>query len=331
MIEEKSIESTKSTDNGPDIAREKAVNEVPNPESQPFDEKKKSSRAKSSKSGRKKSRPRRRAQNLITGLLRPNPQDGDRFRWVFILSVVAHLVIVLGVSFVLPSQADSRLISPPLRITLVTEKSDAPPELASNLAQFDSAGEEEDSGAPLLPTAGGQPQTNQAERERKLVAEQANALFNPDQPEEKSDPTVQNISRDSLRAAIDIAYMNAQAKPRERFVSANARASEIAPYLENWRLLVERVGNLNYPDAAKRAKIEGNLVMDVMVNSDGSVAGIKILRSSGHKILDDGAERIVHIAAPFNPFSEEMKRDYDTLHIIRTWQFSQNTIRDVTR
>ncbi len=329
MNEEKTIESSKSSDNSANIDQEQGLPENQHKESKPLDEKRKSS--KTGKSARKKARSRSRSQNLVTGLLRPNPRDGDRFRWVFILSVVAHLVIVLGVSFVLPSQADSRSIAPPLRITLVTEQSDSPPELANSLAQFDSTGEEEDSGAPLLPTSGGQPQQKQAERERKLVAEQANAIFNPDQPEEKTDPTLQNLNRDSLRAAIDIAYLNAQAKPRERFVSANARASEIAPYLENWRLLVERVGNLNYPDAAKRAKIEGNLVMDVTVNSDGSVVGIKILRSSGHKILDDGAERIVHIAAPFNPFSEEMKRDYDTLHIIRTWQFSQNTIRDVTR
>ncbi len=280
--------------------------------------------------GRKK--PRSSHTTTVMGrLFRADSRDGDRFRWVFVLSVVAHIVVVLGVSFVLPSQAETSSIAPPLKITLVTEQSLTIPEKADNLAQFDSVGEDEDAGAPLLPTSGSPPKQTQAERERKLVEEQANATFNTDQPENQTQPDTPVASREDLRNAIDIAYLNAQAKPREKFVSANARASEVAPYLENWRLLVERVGNLNYPDAAKRDQIEGDLVMDVTVNADGSVAAVNILRSSGNKILDDGAERIVHLAAPFDSFSEEMKKEYDTLHIIRTWQFSQNTIRDVSR
>jgi len=323
VTEEKFAESVKSGENPADAGGKvdsAGQNNLQNPQKTNAERGKKPKKSRSN-----------RSSTVMGRLFRANSKDGDRFRWVFVLSVVAHLVVVLGISFVLPSQAETSSIAPPLKITLVTEQSLTSPENIDSLAQFDSVGEEEDAGAPLLPTSGSPPKQTQTERERKLVEEQANAIFNTDQPENQSQPNSPIVRREDLRNAIDIAYLNAQAKPRERFVSANARASEIAPYLENWRLLVERVGNLNYPDAAKRDQIEGDLVMDVTVNADGSVAAVNILRSSGNKILDDGAERIVHLAAPFDTFSEEMKKEYDKLHIIRTWQFSQNTIRDVSR
>ena len=256
----------------------------------------------------------------------------DRFGWVLTVSIVFHLVIVLGVSFVLPSQATNQDFAPPLKITLVASQSEQPDKDVNVLAQADSKGEEEASLLPVIPSNSQQGATAEIPaKETMLLEQQAEALFNPDQPKEPETKTELGQDRDQLAETINLAYLNAQAKPRERFVSANTRASEIAPYLENWRMLVERVGNLNYPDAAKRQQIEGELVMDVTVRADGTVSAVNILRSSGHKILDDGAERIVHIAAPFDPFTEAMKRDYDTLHIIRTWKFSQNKVRDITR
>ncbi|MEJ2177472.1 MAG: energy transducer TonB [Gammaproteobacteria bacterium] len=256
----------------------------------------------------------------------------DRFGWVLTISIIFHLVIVLGVSFVLPSQATNQDFAPPLKITLVATQSEQPDEEVKVLAQADSQGEEEASLLPLISNTSQQGSASESTpQEKVLMEQQAEALYNPNNPSEPQVKSEPGQTRDQLTRNIDLAFLNSQSKPRERFVSANTRASEIAPYLENWRLLVERVGNLNYPDAAKRQQIEGELVMDVTLRSDGSVSSVNILKSSGHKVLDDGAERIVHIAAPFDPFSEAMKREYDTLHIIRTWKFSQNKIRDITR
>jgi protein TonB len=256
----------------------------------------------------------------------------DRFGWVLTISIIFHLVIVLGVSFVLPSQATNQDFAPPLKITLVATQSEQPDEEVKVLAQADSQGEEEASLLPLISNTSQQGSASESTpQEKVLMEQQAEALYNPNNPSEPQVKSEPGQTRDQLTRSIDLAFLNSQSKPRERFVSANTRASEIAPYLENWRLLVERVGNLNYPDAAKRQQIEGELVMDVTLRSDGSVSSVNILKSSGHKVLDDGAERIVHIAAPFDPFSEAMKREYDTLHIIRTWKFSQNKIRDITR
>ncbi len=260
--------------------------------------------------------------------------DRDRFGWVLTVSIIFHLVIVLGMSFVLPSQARNRNISPPLKITLVATQSESPNDDAETLAQHNSEGETDPSILPVLvESTPAEAASEEAEkRERLLLEEQARALYNPEKlGSEDKQNAVSDETRQQLTDSINLAFLNSQAKPRERFVSADAKSSEIAPYLENWRLLVERVGNLNYPDAAKQLEIEGDLVMDVTIHSDGSVAGVTILRSSGHKVLDDGAERILQIAAPFATFSEEMKREFDTLHIIRTWRFSQNKVKDVTQ
>lgn len=247
-------------------------------------------------------------------------------------SIVFHLVIVLGVSFVMPSQAGSSHFSPPLKIILVDTPSDEANPDANTLAQANSLGEQDPSVLPSIPGAEQTLSPNEAKiQEQMLIEEQATAYFNPDQNNSEDPSSEHGQSREQLTQSINLAFLNSQAKPRERFVSADARSSEIAPYLENWRLLVERVGNMNYPDEAKKSNIEGDLVMDVTILADGSVSSVKILRSSGEKVLDDGAERIVRIAAPYEPFSTTMRKEFDTLHIIRTWRFSNNTVRDITR
>ena len=84
---------------------------------------------------------------------------------------------------------------------------------------------------------------------------------------------------------------------------------------------------LNYPEQAKLQKLKGDLVLDVAISADGSISKIRILNSSGTKILDDAAERIVLIAAPFDRFPDSIKSEVDTLHIVRTWEFGQNKLK----
>lgn len=265
--------------------------------------------------------------------IRPDPRRArDRFGWVLIASLLAHGLVVFGISFVMPSQAENRQFSPPLKITLVSAPTETPPEASDVLAQADSRGEADAVEPTLFSVDGGASAASAEAAERLLLEEQLDAWLAPEADPATASETARGVrDRDELIESIDIAFLNAQARPRELYVHANTRASEIAPYLENWRLLMERVGNLNYPDAAKNRNLEGELILDVTVRSDGSVAGIDMLRSSGHKVLDDGAERIVRIAAPFDPFPESMSRDYDTLHIIRTWKFSQDSIQEITR
>jgi periplasmic protein TonB len=114
-----------------------------------------------------------------------------------------------------------------------------------------------------------------------------------------------------------------QKRPKKRFLGARTKEASDAMYLEAWRQKVERIGNNNYPQAARDQKIYGQLRMTVEIKSDGTVESITINKSSGSKILDQAAINIVNLAAPYAPFSPEMKRNTDILGITRTWSFTQ--------
>ena len=110
-------------------------------------------------------------------------------------------------------------------------------------------------------------------------------------------------------------------RERRRAISASTREYKYAAYLDAWRRKVERIGNLNYPDEAKRRKLYGNLVLQVAIRADGSVEHIRVVHSSGFSVLDDAAVRIVELGAPYAPFPADIRAETDVLDITRTWQF----------
>jgi protein TonB len=111
-------------------------------------------------------------------------------------------------------------------------------------------------------------------------------------------------------------------RPRKKFIGARTEEYRFAQYIEDWRRKVERIGTLNYPEAA-RGKLYGSLVLTASINHDGSLNRVDINRSSGYKVLDDAARRIVQMASPYAPFPPEIRRDTDILEITRTWYFTQ--------
>ncbi|OUR71780.1 energy transducer TonB [Methylophaga sp. 41_12_T18] len=112
-------------------------------------------------------------------------------------------------------------------------------------------------------------------------------------------------------------------RPKKRRLSSRTKEYAAAAYHEGWRKKVERIGNLNYPQEAKRKRINGSLMLSVDINPDGSVGpdGIVVSRSSGHKVLDDAAIKIVRLAAPYAAIPENVLQGYDMITIIRTWKF----------
>jgi protein TonB len=125
-----------------------------------------------------------------------------------------------------------------------------------------------------------------------------------------------------LQAQIDRQIDDYQKRPRKKFIGANAAEYRFAQYEEEWRAKVERVGTVNYP-AEARGKLYGNLRMTVTIRPDGSVDSVELDRSSGLKVLDAAAFRIVRMAAPYATFPGSIRRDTDLLVITRTWFFSQ--------
>ena len=111
-------------------------------------------------------------------------------------------------------------------------------------------------------------------------------------------------------------------RPRKKFIGARAEEYRFAQYIEDWRQKIERIGTLNYPPAA-RGKLYGSLLLTVTINADGTVTRIDINRSSGYKVLDDSARRIVQMASPYAAFPPDIRRDTDIIEITRTWYFTQ--------
>lgn len=149
--------------------------------------------------------------------------------------------------------------------------------------------------------------------------------------EAQPEPTPNVSGRDLAQSALAMARLEGEIakelddynkRPRKRFIGTSAVEYRDAQYLDEWRRKIERVGTLNYPEAA-RGKLYGNLVMTVTLRSDGTVAGIEINRSSGHQILDDAARRIVAMAAPFAEFPPAIRHDTDILTFTRTFNFTQ--------
>ncbi|MGB5737204.1 MAG: energy transducer TonB, partial [Thiohalocapsa sp.] len=115
-----------------------------------------------------------------------------------------------------------------------------------------------------------------------------------------------------------------QSRARRKAISTSTREYRYAAYMEAWRRKVERIGNLNYPEEARRQGLYGNLLLHVSVRADGSLEGIRVVRSSGQEVLDQAAMRIVELAAPFAPFPPDIAAETDLLDITRTWQFQRN-------
>jgi protein TonB len=110
-------------------------------------------------------------------------------------------------------------------------------------------------------------------------------------------------------------------RPRKKFIGARVEEYRFAQYVEDWRQKIERIGNLNYPDAAK-GRLYGSLVLTVVIKATGDLERVEVSRSSGKSLLDDAARRIVQMSAPYAAFPESIRRDTDVLEITRTWTFT---------
>jgi len=262
-------------------------------------------------------------------------------------SIVLHAV-VLALKF---SPFDLSVFDrsgPPLEVALVNAKSKTKPTKAEILAQhhLDGGGNTDanrraKTPLPVLPKESNSTELAVASQKVETLEKETKELMtqlrsaaavapivpNPtDVPEPPLLPSASEIMQRTLEAVRLEAQiskeMDAYAKrPKRRFVGARAEEYRFARYVEDWRLKVERVGNLNYPENARTQKLYGSLLLTVGIRADGSVESIAVDRSSGQKMLDLAAQKIVEMASPYAPFPSDIKRDTDILYITRTWTF----------
>lgn len=264
-------------------------------------------------------------------------------------SLVLHAA-VLSVHFKFPNAIRSPNAEPRLEVVLVNAKTRERPAKADVLAQanLDRGGtvdEPRRARSPLPVTNPKQPGRDLAAAERRvrelearqqellalaratqaqLPAQAANATPAEEEALRPSGRDLADLSLAAMRlqAQIDKQLDEYQKRPRKKFIGANAAEYRFAQYEEDWRAKVERVGTVNYP-AEARGKLYGNLRLTVTLRSDGSVDSIELDRSSGLKILDAAAFKIVRMAGPFAAFPPSIRRDTDLLVITRTWFFGQ--------
>ncbi|TRZ65910.1 MAG: energy transducer TonB [Rhodocyclaceae bacterium] len=173
----------------------------------------------------------------------------------------------------------------------------------------------------------------EAHRQQLLTQTRSSRSVRPEERKKDPQPTLQQApGLDLASNALAIARLQGQIdrqteaynqRPKRHFYSPRTSAYRFAQYVEDWRQKIERIGNLNYPEAAK-GRLYGSLIITVEIKADGSVATVEIDRSSGKHVLDDAARRIVQLAGPYAPFPPDIRRDTDILSITRTWSFTSS-------
>ncbi|MBX9917434.1 MAG: TonB family protein [Nitrosomonas sp.] len=265
-------------------------------------------------------------------------------------SLLLHAIVFFGVTFQFP-QPKSDKIASSLEVVLVNNKTQTKPKESQLLAQdnLDGGGNtEEDRRAktpfpvlprnkPVIAESIAQQKVKQLEQEAKKLMAAVSETPQIELPKEhKNESESKSVAVDStdlllrsldiarLRAQIDQDHDSYQKRPKRKFVGARTKEYRFARYVEDWRIKVERIGNLNYPEAARKEKLYGNLQLTVGIRADGSLESIEINRSSGEKILDEAAVNIVKLAGQngFAPFPPDISQDTDILHITRTWVFA---------
>ncbi len=274
--------------------------------------------------------------------------SGDRLSFTFFLAIVLHALLILGISFKLPNHSNT---SQTIEITLATHKSLRAPEQADFLAQHNQEASGTLDEAKQLATerqaefadtqvrevnpVPQQSTATQKLKEQQLVVTRsasnhtAQITLNPDERREleqrealMEDQLTVSAEIASLQAKLDKQRQEYAKRPRVRtLTSVSTKESFDAKYLHDWSTKVEQVGNRNYPKEALSRKITGHLRLSVVINPDGTIYEIKVLQSSGQRILDDAARQIVRLSAPFAQFPAEIRKHADRLQIIRTWNF----------
>ncbi len=140
---------------------------------------------------------------------------------------------------------------------------------------------------------------------------------------DRADLIAASLEMDRLQAQIEKQQDEYQKRPKRKFIGARTKEYRFAMYVESWRQKVERIGNMNYPEAAKAQKLYGQLRMTVSIKADGSLESVVIDQKSEHEVLNEAAKRIVELAAPYAVFPADIKKDTDILSITRTWTFTQ--------
>ena len=287
----------------------------------------------------------------LAGLREGGAPVRDRLMTMLFLAGIAHGIVILGLSFGAGSRSSGA--APGMEVLLVTD--DLPEarrnDKASYLAQRTQIGA---GNTRTLPT--GSPEAHAAAAQESLLggleqwaaaaqesgAERTVATSSP-QPEIRwFGQAGQQASASALEKQLDAGNavhhgrgdapeLVLKGDPKTgQWVSADTKASNLAPYLDAWRRKVERVGTLNFPSAARRPDYSGSPVIEVALSADGRLLEASIQRPSSHPEIDEAALHILRMASPFERFPAALARHYGSVRFAYQWEFSGGQLRTGT-
>ncbi|GAB3031680.1 MULTISPECIES: TonB family protein [Oleiagrimonas] len=273
------------------------------------------------------------------------PGSADMLGATLLFSLLLHGLVVLGISFAYP-KPKARL--PALDVTLLNTANQKAPDKADFLAQANNQGGGESDQAhrpsqpfstplpkpdpgiaprPIKPSAPAPSEASQTHRitttgnSPQHVASSTDRHAHPQTDLQRDRVAIQRrLEMARLAAQIRAERSKLAKRPKIKYINSSTRQYAYAAYMQAWASRVERVGTLNFPDAARTGRYSGSLILTVVLRRDGSIKRIAVIESSGRKVLDDAAMRIVRMAAPFPPIPRTGEH-YDELNITRTYQF----------
>ncbi len=263
-----------------------------------------------------------------------------------VLAVLLHALLIFGLSFIAPSGDRAMMQDVTVAVTPIDQKNPDADFLAQSSQtgsgvlraahrmtspeRAQQAAERVQTVAPQMAQSAPNMQAQQAQN--RVLVTTLSWRQAPQSVEQKHTRTAQPSPSPEAAQAAMMATLEAQyAKRKQEYSkktkihtvdSVSAQADPSASYIEGFRRRVERAGNRHYPDAARAAHLRGDVRLMVILQPDGSVRAIRLLESSGHKVLDKAAKSSVRQGAPYATFGRELS-EFSELRIIRTWRFSE--------
>ena len=275
----------------------------------------------------------------------PTITSSDRLSLTLFLAVVAHALVILGIGFSTGLPKPQRE-APLIEITLADNPMELAPEDYEYLAQANQDGggdnpekarprksgtmtEGDPDGRQQMQAAPAPTPPPQNRQQQIISARDSNAL-SPRTSDEAAPNQPDTMAMDVINAERQVAKWSAQQEqsdsatakfPDKRRIDPRTKAHDDAAYIYDWAQKVERIGNLNYPDEARRRNLSGALILEVTLRPDGSIHDLKVLKPSNHPVLDQSALRSVRLAAPFSPVPENVLKGHSLLVITRTFEY----------
>ena len=277
----------------------------------------------------------------------------DRLGFSLFFATILHAMVILGIGFGVHFSGNLNQVSM-LEVTMVLTKTHQTPtdtkhiasenQLASGSTNLENQPSAPFTGTSLIETNGvapvkmspkeSKPSETSRNQELLLTQETSESKVSTEETFEKNEQAKPRIDEVTAEQKLELAKLVAELRqeqndyskrPRINYIDTlSAKTATEASYVREWVEKVERIGNLNYPDEARRRDLSGTLILSVLLHNDGKVVRMEIQSSAGKSILDEAAKKIVRIAAPFQEFPEEMRNNYDQLMITRTWLFGKD-------